>query len=89
MRRLHILYHGKVQGVGFRFTAEHIAEGLNLTGWVKNRRDGSVEIIVEGEEEQLNLFLEQVKDSFSSYIKSQEIDWQDSTGEFPDFRITF
>jgi acylphosphatase len=89
MRRLHIIYQGKVQGIGFRFTIEHIAEWLKLTGWVKNRRDGSVEIIVEGEEEQLNLFLEQIKDSFASYIKSKEIDWQDATGEFSDFRITF
>ena len=89
MKRLHVVYHGRVQGVGFRFTVEHIAEGLNLTGWVKNRRDGSVEITVEGEEDKLNLLIEQVEDSFASYIRAKDVDWQEASGEFPDFRITF
>ena len=89
MKRLHVVYHGRVQGVGFRFTVEHIAEGLNLTGWVKNRRDGSVEITVEGEEDKLNLLIEQVEDSFASYIRAKDVNWQEAAGEFPDFRITF
>jgi len=87
MKRLHVIYHGRVQGVGFRFTVMHIAGGLDLTGWVRNSRDGSVEIISEGAENKLHTFLSQVEDSFASYINSKDIDWLEATGEFPDFRI--
>ena len=88
-KRVHIYYSGSVQGVGFRFTAERLANSLGLTGWVKNRRDGSVEITAEGEEDKLNFLLEQVEDSFASYIRTREVNWQEATGDFPDFRITF
>jgi acylphosphatase len=89
MRRLHVVYHGRVQGVGFRFTVEHIAVRLGLTGWVKNMHDGSVEILAEGEEGQLNLLLEQVEDAFTSYIREKNIAWLEATGEFSDFGITY
>lgn len=45
-RHLQIL--GRVQGVGFRFYMERKAHELNVTGWVRNRRDGSVEAVVQG-----------------------------------------
>lgn len=89
MKRLHVIYHGRVQGVGFRYTVEHIATSLAVSGWVKNNRDGSVEIFAEGQEGQLNLLLEQVEDAFTSYIRQKEIDWLKATGEFSDFRITY
>lgn len=89
MKRVHASYHGRVQGVGFRYTVEHIAVRLNLTGWVKNRRDGSVEITAEGEEGQLKLFLEQVEDAFTSYIRNKEVEWSEATGEFSDFGIAY
>ncbi|MDP3142411.1 MAG: acylphosphatase [Candidatus Omnitrophota bacterium] len=87
MKRLHVIYHGKVQGVGFRFTVMHIAVGLNLTGWVRNKHDGSVEITSEGAENKLHAFMSQAEDSFTSYIGSKDVEWQEATGEFSDFRI--
>lgn len=48
MVRKHILFFGRVQGVGFRYYATHMATHLGLTGWVKNLYDGSVEMEVQG-----------------------------------------
>ena len=48
--RKHIIFYGRVQGVGFRYYAVQKANQLGLTGWVKNLYDGSVEMEVEGEE---------------------------------------
>jgi acylphosphatase len=45
---------GRVQGVGFRYFAEHSASGLGLAGWVRNRDDGSVEVYAAGTAEQLS-----------------------------------
>ena len=59
--RKHIIFYGRVQGVGFRYYAVQKANQLGLTGWVKNLYDGSVEMEVEGQEElidQLIIFLQ-------------------------------
>ena len=49
MTRAHLVIHGRVQGVFYRQSAQETAEGLGLRGWVRNRRDGTVEAVVEGE----------------------------------------
>ena len=59
--RKHMVFHGRVQGVGFRYTAKYLARSMNLTGWVKNLPDGTVEMEVQGEEpliDQLIIFLQ-------------------------------
>ena len=48
--RKHIIFSGRVQGVGFRYTACYLARPLGLTGWVKNLWDGDVEMEVQGDE---------------------------------------
>jgi acylphosphatase len=47
-RTLHVLIHGHVQGVSFRAWTQHLAELHGLKGWVRNRRDGSVEAVFSG-----------------------------------------
>jgi acylphosphatase len=47
-RRVHVIVHGRVQGVGFRYAAQAEAERLGITGWVRNRRDGTVEADLNG-----------------------------------------
>lgn len=47
--RKHIIFSGRVQGVGFRYTACYLARSLGLTGWVKNLWDGNVEMEVQGD----------------------------------------
>ncbi len=57
MKRLHVHVRGRVQGVFFRAVTQETARELNLTGWVRNRSDGSVEAVFEGEEDHVDKML--------------------------------
>ena len=57
MRRVHVIVSGSVQGVGYRYTARMIADEIGMTGWVRNRRDGTVEAEVEGTPEKVDEML--------------------------------
>lgn len=48
MKRVHVTVSGDVQGVGYRYTMQHVAQRSGVTGWVRNLRDGRVEAEVEG-----------------------------------------
>jgi acylphosphatase len=52
-----VRYSGRVQGVGFRYTAQHLAAGYAVAGHVRNRPDGDVELVAEGEAEEVERFL--------------------------------
>lgn len=74
--RKHITFHGRVQGVGFRYTAKYLAQSLELTGWVKNEWDGTVVMEVQGREPKINKLLKGLnRGSFISieWIDTQEI----------------
>ena len=88
-KRMHILYSGRVQGVGFRFTAESAAIESGIQGWVKNLGDGRVEIMAEAEEEALKAFLNKIRQSFSRYIQDEDLRWSEAADEFQDFQIRF
>ena len=88
-KRLHIIYSGTVQGVGFRWTAERVAISLGLTGWVKNMPNGTVEAVAEGEEEDLVSFIDKVKKTMNNYIRNVKVFWSESIGEFDGFNIRF
>jgi len=87
--QVHVIYRGHVQGVGFRFTAEHVASRLGVVGWVKNLEDGSVEIVAEQEEGIIDDFLAQLKNKFSNYIIDEVIEISKATNQFNDFSVTF
>jgi len=53
-RTVHVRVEGRVQGVGYRAWAEATAHALELSGWVRNRRDGSVELVLQGTHEQVD-----------------------------------
>ncbi len=55
--RKHIVFHGRVQGVGFRYKAKYLALSLELTGWVCNEYDGTVTLEVQGRETLINKLL--------------------------------
>ncbi len=61
MTRRHLIVAGRVQGVGFRWFTKETADALGLTGWVSNRRDGTVELEAEGTETALDEFVERLK----------------------------
>lgn len=58
--RKHIIFYGCVQGVGFRYTASHLARAYGLTGWVKNEWDGTVVMEIQGDGEALELMLDKL-----------------------------
>jgi acylphosphatase len=88
-KQVRVYYSGRVQGVGFRFTAENIADNLGVCGWVKNLGNGRVEILAEAEEDVLKDFLGQINKYFSRYIKDVDVDWQVASGEFKEFGVEF
>jgi acylphosphatase len=89
MKRIDVLYLGNVQGVGFRFTAEDLAKKYSLKGWVKNLADSRVQVVAEGEEEKLSIFLAELSREMSSHIREEKVSWEPGTGEFKKFQIRF
>ena len=55
--RKHIVFYGRVQGVGFRYTAKYLARSLGLTGWVRNDEEGTVTMEIQGREALINKLL--------------------------------
>jgi acylphosphatase len=88
-QQIHVFFTGRVQGVGFRFTTEDIASDLGIRGWVKNLRDGRVEMVAEAEDVVLREFLVRINGYFSRYIQDSNIKWLEATGEFKEFEIKF
>jgi len=89
LTQAHILYSGTVQGVGFRYMVQRYALNLELTGWVKNLPNGSVEILVNGSEKNIEKLCQKIEGNFGANIKNKEIQRTTSTEEFEDFQITF
>ena len=74
--RMHMIFTGRVKGVGFRYRASYAAKGLGVTGWVKNQQDGTVEMEAQGSEAQIQKMLKMLQtDSFIAIhkIESEEL----------------
>jgi acylphosphatase len=70
--RLRVDYSGRVQGVGFRFTAEQLARQFDIGGWVRNLDDGRVELVVEGEPAETDALLKAIAQAMRGKIYSVE-----------------
>jgi len=88
-KQAHIFYSGRVQGIGFRYTVQDLANQQKVSGWVKNLDDARVEVAAEAEENVLDRFLQQVNRHFASYIADAHIEWKPASGEFSDFKVIF
>jgi acylphosphatase len=87
-KRVEVIVHGRVQGVFFRAAAQREARRLGLTGWVKNRTDGSVEIMAEGEEDSIRELTGWSNHGPSAArVDRVDVRWRGYSGEHPDFGI--
>jgi acylphosphatase len=88
--RLHARVYGRVQGVNFRYYTQREAARLGLTGWVANRYDGSVELVAEGEREELAKLLAFLhRGSPSSRVDRVDAKWSETSGAFDRFRVRY
>ena len=84
-----VLYSGRVQGVGFRYTAKRIAQGYAVMGYVKNLRDGRVEMVVEGAREELDGLLNELAAAMTGNIEGTEVQTMPATGRYGAFEVAF
>jgi acylphosphatase len=86
--RVALRIKGRVQGVGFRFSALDEARRLGLTGWVRNAADGDVEVVAEGAEEPLKRLVTWCHvGPRGALVTDVEQEWLPYTSEFDGFRI--
>ena len=88
-QRRRVIYAGRVQGVGFRFTVQRIAQGFAVTGFVRNLRDRKVELIAEGTPTELDRFLAEIAQVMADNIHHQSVQPGPATGEYLSFEITY
>ena len=88
---LSVTVYGRVQGVYYRYFVRNIARELGLKGYVRNLASGNaVEVQAEGEKQQLNKLLEQLKvGPAGARVERVEADWSDYSGRFDDFGVRY
>lgn len=82
-----VIYRGRVQGVGFRVTAVRIAQKYPVQGYVRNCEDGSVELLVEGEREDVESFLQNIREYWGRAIQREQADWRPALGNHATFSM--
>jgi acylphosphatase len=88
--RTHVYISGRVQGVSFRWNTQYRAQELGLTGWVRNLWDGRVEAVFEGEEETVRKMVDWCHHGAQpAHVDRVEVKYEQPSGEFRSFRITF
>lgn len=85
----HIVFSGRVQGVGFRFTALNVANRYHLTGYVRNLPNGGVEMLAQGPKEIIDSCISDVQDSFAGCVHQVDIEDMPVNPKLTDFKITF
>lgn len=89
-KQVYLLINGDVQGVGYRYFARAVASKYNITGYVKNRHDGKVEAVLEGEDENVFKAIDELKKGpASANITSVDIEWKVPTSFYNSFSIVF
>ncbi len=90
MKRVHIIVKGRVQGVAFRAYTQIEAKSLNLSGYVRNQSDGSVEILAEGKKETLEKLISWAKTgSPMAEVEEAIVNFPDAVEKFNDFEIRY
>ena len=84
-----IWFSGRVQGVGFRYTACQVADEFAITGYVRNLPDGRVEAVVEGEQAEVERFLAALDRQMAGNIRERQYQDGDATGRFHGFGVRY
>jgi len=88
--RARVIVEGRVQGVFFRAHTQEMAYLLNLKGWVRNRRDGRVEALFEGEKAKVDQMIRWChRGPSEARVTNVHVVWEDYAGEFEGFSITY
>ena len=88
--RAHVVIAGRVQGVFFRAETQRAAQHLGVTGWVRNRPEGTVEAVFEGPSQAVQQAVDWCwQGSPRAKVSDVKIEWQEPVGEFEDFSITY
>ena len=88
--RCHVVIHGRVQGVFFRMNTANAAARTGVAGWVRNRPEGTVEAVFEGERRKIEEIIQwcRVGDP-PARVEEIDLSWETPTGEFAGFDITY
>jgi len=72
-KTMQVFYEGRVQGVGFRYTARRVAAGFDVSGYVRNLSDGRVELLASGEPDEVDGFLTALRESeLAGHIENEQ-----------------
>ncbi len=87
-QRVQMFYSGRVQGVGFRYSVKSLVAGYEVVGTVRNLSDGRVELVAEGERDELEALLTAITESgLRRFIRGTEIGWGEPLGKLSGFEI--
>jgi acylphosphatase len=88
--RLQAIVHGRVQGVNFRYYTQLRAQELGVRGYVRNKWDGTVEVVAEGERGAVEKLLEFIKiGPRAALVRRVDSQWQDPTGQLGYFEVRY
>ncbi|HEY1367681.1 MAG TPA: acylphosphatase [Gaiellaceae bacterium] len=88
LARAHVVVSGSVQGVGFRYTTRSRATSLRVAGWVRNRPDGRVEAVFEGDPERVESMVEWCRRGPSgAAVQDVDVTWEEPTREDGGFTV--
>ena len=85
----HIIFIGRVQGVGFRFTTHRMAHSHQLAGFVRNLPDGTVEMLAQGPVRNIDDCIQDIQDYFGDYLRETRLQEIPPDPKYKNFRITF
>jgi len=89
MNAKHVIFIGRVQGVGFRFTAHRMAKRHRLAGFVRNLPDGTVEMLAQGPARDIDDCIKDIQEYFGDYIRETKTNEISTDPKYKDFKITF
>ena len=84
-----VIFQGRVQGVGFRYTTQRSASRYDLTGFVRNLPDGTVEALLQGTSHNIQACLNDIQEYFGGYLRDTTVTEKPVNPQYHDFRITY